>query len=122
MAKDKKSSKAGRNSGSNSAKAYKAGSRRYFNKLKKVKRHINRCVDPNAGRWFIDANKILAMEYVRGSAAVKKLHEGALWPFLRGWCRITPTSCTATSLHLIRVGAWWIGSSIAGPRSSSSSC
>lgn len=55
--------------------AYKAGSRRYFNKIKRAKRHCKRQEDHNMGRWLVDANKILAMDYVRGSETVRKLHE-----------------------------------------------
>lgn len=75
MAKEKKSHKEGKKRDSNSAAAYKSGSRRYFNKLKKVKRHAKHNNDSNARAWLTGANKILAMEYVRGSETVRKLHE-----------------------------------------------
>lgn len=75
MAKEKKSHKEGKKRDSNSAAAYKAESRRYFNKIKKVKRHCKRQADPNALRWLVGAKALLAIEYVRGSEAVKKLHE-----------------------------------------------
>lgn len=75
MAKEKKSHKEGKKSGSKSAMAYKANSRRYFNKIKKVRRHIKRTHDDNSREWLVGAQAILAMDYVRRSEVVRKLHE-----------------------------------------------
>lgn len=75
MAKEKKSHKEGRKRGSRSAASYAASHRRYFNKIRKVKRHAKRQEDQRAAKWLVDANKILAMDYTRGSEAVRKLHE-----------------------------------------------
>jgi hypothetical protein len=74
MAKEKKSEKAGRKANSHSAAAYKAGFRRFFNKLRKVKRHVKQYKDQNAKQWLTDAQGVLAMDYVRGSEKVRQLH------------------------------------------------
>lgn len=75
MAKEKKSAKAGRSSGSKSAIAYVANGRRYFNKIRRVKQHIKRTHDGNARDFLKGLQSILAMDYIRGSEAVRDLHE-----------------------------------------------
>lgn len=75
MGEQKKSSKAGRSSGSKSAASYKAEGRRYRNKIKKVKKHIKRTGDQTAQRWLEGASKIFSADYQRGAPAVKKLHD-----------------------------------------------
>lgn len=74
MGQQKKSDKAGRSSGSNSAKSYIASGRRFVNKIKKVKRHIKRCGDKRAARWLAGASTIYSGDYKRGAEAVRKLH------------------------------------------------
>lgn len=77
MAKEKKSAKAGKKAKSVSANAYKATHRRYFNKIKRVRRHMRKQQerDMNTATFLVGLQGILAMDYIRGSEAVRNLHE-----------------------------------------------
>lgn len=75
MAKEKKSAKSDKKRNSSSASAYLATFRRYFNKVKKVKRHVKRQQDMNAAKFLVGLQGIMAMDYVRGSEKVRALHE-----------------------------------------------
>lgn len=71
MAEKKKDPNAGKKRGSRSAAAYVADNRRYFNKVKAVKRHLRG--NPNdfaAKEWLGFMNSELAIHYTRGAERV----------------------------------------------------
>ena len=72
----KKDSKAGRKTKAKPNVVYIASNRRYFNAVKRVKRHIKRQpADAAATRWLDFLGRTLGMDYKRGAPAVRKAHE-----------------------------------------------
>jgi len=72
MAEKKKDPKSGVKRGSRSTMAYVAGSRRYFNKLKAVTRHVRENPrDGRAKKWRSFMESQLALHYVRGAEEIR---------------------------------------------------
>lgn len=72
----KKDSKAGRKAKAKPNVVYIASNRRYFNAVKRVKRHLKRQPDDAAAQKWLDfMGRTLAIDYRRGTAAVKKAHD-----------------------------------------------